>query len=148
MPELRFTVSIGWSFGLAALAAATVLGVYFAWRPADTPAEKEHQRRMKVSATGRFADGTAVDFRSVPPGEGEEPQELVFYQYSVGGVDYSAAQDVADLKDRIAGSPRIVGWVNVKYQPRNPSNSIIICEEWSGVRTNGRGAGERNGSAS
>ncbi len=80
MPELRFIVSIGWSFGVAALAAA--------------------------------------------------------------------AQDVADLKDRIAGSPSIVGWVNVKYQPRNPSNSIIICEEWSGLRTNGRGAGERNGSAS
>ena len=123
-------------------------GVYFSWRPVGTPAERERHRRLKVSATGRFADGTVGDFRSVPPGEGEEPQELAFYQYSVGGVEYSAARDVAHLKDRIAGSPRIVGWVNVKYQPRNPSDSIIICEQWSGLRTNRRGAGERNGSAS
>ncbi len=149
MLDSASTVSIGWWLGMACLAAATASTVYFAFCPVDTPAAKERRRRLGVNVAGRFADGTVVDFRSLPPDEGEEPQELVFYQYCVGGVEYSAAQDVAALKDRIGGFPsRIVGAVNVKYQTQNPSNSIIICEEWSGLRNLGGSAGDRNGSVS
>ncbi len=89
-------VSIGWWLAMAALATATAVAVYFAWRPAGARSEKERRRRLKVNATGRFADGT----------------------------------------------------VNVKYESQRPSNSIIICEEWSGLRNNGldgRGPGGRNG---
>ena len=148
MLEPQSIVSISPWLAMAALATATAAAVYFAWRPADTPAEKE--RRLKVNASGRFADGTVVDFRSMASAEGSGPEELVFYHYSVGGVEYSAAQDIATLRDRIGGWPsRIVGAVNVKYQSQRPSNSIIICEEWSGLRNNGlegRGSGGRNGS--
>ena len=30
---------------------------------------------------------------------------------------------------------RLIGVVSLKYSPKNPANSILICEEWSGLRT-------------
>ena len=29
---------------------------------------------------------------------------------------------------------RLIGPVYMKYTPRNPANSIIVCEQWSGLR--------------
>jgi len=31
----------------------------------------------------------------------------------------------------------LVGVANLKYSPKNPANSILICEEWSGLRAKG-----------
>jgi len=28
----------------------------------------------------------------------------------------------------------MVGPASVKYDPRNPANSIVLCEQWSGLR--------------
>jgi len=28
----------------------------------------------------------------------------------------------------------VIGPAQVKFDPRNPANSIVLCEEWSGLR--------------
>lgn len=108
--------------------------LYIAWRRRNTPAEKERRRRQQVNAQGRITDGTVTDF--LPLDGDPENGALIHYTYSIGGVEYSAAQDVSTLLDLIGNDPsRWFGSVNIKYHTRNPSNSIVICEEWSGFRT-------------
>ena len=56
----------------------------------------------------------------------------LFYSYTVGGVEYSATQDVSAIRERVPNDP--AGLATAKYISRNPANSIVICEEWSGLR--------------
>ena len=50
---------------------------------------------------------------------------------------YTASQDISQLGDYVhCDLERLTGRVaSLKYSPRNPANSIILCEEWSGLRT-------------
>lgn len=118
----------------AAVAAAgglLALGVIL-WRRRNNPTEKERRRRSLVNARGRLTDGVVTDV-DVPAGGGSKG--LIHYTYRIGGVEYSAAQDISDLAGSIESDPsKIVGAVNVKYHTRNPFNSIVICEGWSGLR--------------
>jgi hypothetical protein len=60
--------------------------------------------------------------------------DLIHYQYELRGVAYFASQDVSALRGLLPEDPaRLAGPVNVKYDPRNPANSIVLCEEWSGL---------------
>jgi hypothetical protein len=39
------------------------------------------------------------------------------------------------LRDLLPAEPeRLIGWSGMKYSSNNPANSILICEEWSGLR--------------
>ena len=57
----------------------------------------------------------------------------------MAGVVYTASQDVAALQQLL---PRdimtMVGHVSVKFDPRSPANSMVVCEEWSGLAAAGR----------
>jgi hypothetical protein len=116
----------------AAIAVACLVGVWQVRRRRKTPAERERIRRLAVNATGRLAEGVLVDD---PSAQIPSPNpELVFYQYRAGGIEYAAAQDVSalgDLMDRVGCRPGSA--VAVKYDPRRPSNSIVICELWNGL---------------
>ena len=47
----------------------------------------------------------------------------------------TASQDVTDLQDKLpADRMSMVGAVSVKFVPRNAANSIVLCEEWTGLR--------------
>ena len=120
----------------AILALLAALGlVWRRFRRRLSPAERERARRLAVNATGRLTDGVLVDspyaqISSVTP-------DLLFYRYSASGVEYTAAQDVSNLTDCIQPEKCRPGAVTaVKYDPRKPSNSIIVCEQWSGFREN------------
>jgi len=52
-------------------------------------------------------------------------------------VEYTASQDLGRLKDHMPELTSVTA-VSVKYDPRNPANSIILAEGWSGLHT-GRG---------
>jgi hypothetical protein len=83
-----------------------------------------------------MTDGVVTDVDIPAAGEGKG---LIHYTYCIGGVEYSAAQDISDLAASIESDPStIVGSVNVKYHTRNPFNSIVICEGWSGLRRRAR----------
>jgi len=97
-----------------------------AWkRSRITPAEMERRRRADLNAKGKLGDATLVEVRD----------QLVFYSYDVRGVEYTASQDVSMFADRLPADASVAnGVVYVKYDPRNPANSMILSEEWSGFR--------------
>lgn len=89
------------------------------------PEKREQRRRLRLNADGRLGDAmiTSAD------------QCSIYYAYSVHGVQYEASQDISTLLDRLPAEPeRLIGLANLKYATNNPANSIIVCEEWSGVR--------------
>jgi hypothetical protein len=64
---------------------------------------------------------------------------LVRYSYEVAGVTYEAAQDVTALPEIAAMAQFLSGQTaSVKYDLKRPANSIIACEEWSGLGKNSR----------
>jgi len=113
-------------YGVAgALVVVGALVGFRAWRKSRiTPEERERRRRAMLVAHGKMGDATLV----------EERDELVFYSYDVRGVEYTASQDVAHLKPYLPRVLPLSGPVSVKYDPRNPANSIVLAEQWSGLR--------------
>ena len=97
---------------------------FFKRRP--TPAEIERQRRTAINSDGKMGDGEIIDVE----------EASVVYSYSVAGVVYTASQDITDLQDKLpADRMSMVGAISIKFDPRNPANSIVLCEAWSGLRT-------------
>ena len=116
--------------GVLALGAALLLLLL---RKRKSAAELERERRLAVNAIGRLKDGVIIEAERFD--SSHKPPGLVFYRYSAAGVEYSAAQDLALLQHLVpegSCAPGLV--VTVKYDPHIPSNSIILCERWSGLR--------------
>jgi hypothetical protein len=111
---------------LAVLVAGAVAGgLTLAFRRRRDPQERERLRRLSVSDRGRLADGYILDATA----------DTIFYSYSVRGVAYTASQDVSQIRHLIPGqTDRLIGPVTLKYLATNPANSIIVCEEWTGLR--------------
>jgi hypothetical protein len=98
---------------------------YRAWEASRvTPAERERRRRAVLVAGGKMGDATLVEMRG----------EMLFYSYDVRGVEYTACQDIGPLRAMLPAEVSTGGPVSVKYDPRNPANSIVMAEEWSGLR--------------
>ena len=112
---------------LAAALAVLAVGVYFFVRWRRRPKDKEKRRRLTVNQFGRIGDATITDMQG----------DTLFYSYSVAGVAYTASQDIAALRDQMpADVERLIGRAaSLKYAPQNPANSILICEDWSGLRS-------------
>jgi hypothetical protein len=82
-----------------------------------------------------MTDGTIIDFQR-PAGDDASESQLIFYQYSVRGVDYATAQDVSAVaRVEEHDLERCLGAVYVKYEAKHPSDSIVICEDWSGLQS-------------
>lgn len=111
----------------------------------EDPDELEKQRRAYLNQVGRIVEGQITDFVELAASalEGKKgsapaitgPRKLVYYSYSISGVSYETAQDITTL-DGHAGMDRIIAGLSasVKYDPSNPSNSILIADDWSGLR--------------
>ena len=57
------------------------------------------------------------------------------FQYDVAGVSYEASQDVTHLRHLVDLHTCRVGLpASIKYDPTNPGNSIVIAENWTGLR--------------
>src|SRR5664279_4158137 len=98
---------------------------YRAWRNSRvTTEERERRRRVALVARGKMGDATLVDVCD----------DLVFYSYAVRGVEYTACQDVSRLRPNMPADLSGVGPVSVKYDSRNPANSIVVAEAWTGLR--------------
>jgi hypothetical protein len=109
------------------VAVAAIIWLRLRNRP--TPQEIERQRRMAIHQEGKIGNGQIVDVVTEPAAT------AIVYSYSVAGVVYTASQDVTDLHDKLpADRMAMVGAVSVKFVPRNPANSIVLCEEWTGLR--------------
>ncbi len=119
----------------AAVGAATLGAAvgYWLYSRRKTPQQLEQERRARINATGRITDGTVVNAEEMA--NGTQTAQFLIYQYDVGGVSYEASQDVTYLRQWVdLHSCRIGLPASVKYDPVNPGNSIVISEEWSGLR--------------
>jgi hypothetical protein len=144
--------------GLAVLAAA---GAFFLFRkkPEDSH-ELERERRAYLNRVGRIVEGQileVVDHKTNPPDAkpdatpkqppkltgalAQKPnassngtQKLLYYTYSISGVTYETAQDVTGFEEQAHLKRIAVGQTaSVKYDPSNPSNSILLADDWSGI---------------
>jgi len=126
--------SLAWPYSsiqigaLSLTAAAVVLLavlVFRRWRASRvTPEERERRRHAMLVARGKLSDAVLVEVR----------EDLLFFSYHVRGMEYTASQDVSALRDLVPEDLSEVPSVAVKYLPRNPANSIVVAEEWSGLR--------------
>jgi hypothetical protein len=126
----------GLSAGIVLLTAATI---YLIRSHRPTPEEIERRRRERLAALGRITDGILLDARNAdgtlyedPHGAAAVPHTLL-YSYRLAGVTYDCAQDVSAIPDRIRGF-RLDQPIQLRYDPRNPGNSILVSESWSGLR--------------
>ena len=123
---MRFTTADGITVTLALVLLALVGAMgYRAWqRSRITPEERERARRALLTSRGKMGDATLVEVRG----------EFLFYSYDVRGVEYTASQDVSLLKELLPRELSLEGPIAVKYDAKNPANSIILSEQWSGLR--------------
>ena len=111
------------------LAAVAVIGggLFIGLRlAAGSPEKRERKRRLMIHQQGRLGDAFIT----------EADGNTVFFEYSIHGVHYSTSQDVSALRHLLPGVPeQLIGVANMKYLTRNPANSILVCEEWNGLRS-------------
>lgn len=128
MISLRlYSIAVG-SVGLA-LAAYAMLRR----KPKDAD-QLELERRTWLNTVGRITDGTVIDVQEITTAL-NRPATMLIYQYDVAGVSYEASQDVTYLRQWInLHSCRLGVPTSVKYDSRNPGNSMVIAEGWVGLR--------------
>jgi hypothetical protein len=128
MPELAIRlkpefVVAGGAVLLLATVAAIAIWRYF--RRRLTPEERERLRRLGINGKGKLGDCEIVDVEGA----------LIVFSYVVAGVTYTASQDISALQTVLPqDAMSMIGPASVKFDPRNPANSIVICEDWTGLR--------------
>ena len=131
-----------WEIAAAAvvLAALLALGLWLIFRKRPTAEELERARRHFLAHSGRLVDGMLMDiceFES-PAKSKKEPARtltMLLYSYRIGGVDYESSQDITDMREVLNAAEVRAGFpCSARYQPGNPQNSIVVAEEWSGLR--------------
>jgi len=116
--------------GVALLAAYALLR-----RKPKTPDELERQRRAWLESTGRITDGTVIDVQDLAAANNYHAATMLIYKYDVAGVTYECSQDVTYLRHWInLHSCRLGLPTSVKYDPQNPGNSLVVSENWMGLR--------------
>ena len=136
----------------AGIAALLIAGIIF-WlrRKPEDENELERQRRAYLNRVGRIVEGQVLEVvnyqgssrpaknpglfnKRVEDSLANSKQKLLYYTYSISGVTYETAQDITGLEEQahlsrvIAGQP-----ASIKYDPSNPSNSILLADDWSGL---------------
>src|SRR5271155_5604083 len=90
--------------------------------------------RTWLNTVGRITDGTVIDVQEITTAL-NRPATMLIYQYDVAGVSYEASQDVTYLRQWInLHSCRLGLPTSVKYDARNPGNSMVVSESWMGLR--------------
>jgi len=137
---------INWQIWALNAASLAVVGGAFLSKllgRSPDPDEIERQRRAYLNQIGRIVEGQITDLVEVAEDKARRKstkevdgrRKLVCYSYSISGVSYETAQDITSLEGR-AGMERIITGLpaSIKYDPSNPSNSILIADDWSGLR--------------
>ncbi len=134
----------GIAAGSALIAGAGALALWLIYRKRPTPEELERARRLFLAQSGRLVDGMLLDVYEVEvPARNQgksnaEPARtltMLMFSYHIGGVDYECSQDITALKNVVDSAQVRAGFpCSARYQPGNPQNSIVVAEEWSGLR--------------
>ena len=78
------------------------------------------ERRRYLLAHGRITDGRIIDSLTNPRGS-----EVVFYRYTLNGVDFESSELLSDEQrcDRLKYAPG--SKIGVRYDPKNQGNSML-----------------------
>ena len=139
---------------LATVIGAAIAGIaliaYAFFRPTVDPEEAERKRRLHLNQIGRIAEGQVVELaehqaepqtarglfgaKAQPLAE-NRPRHLVSYSYAISGVTYHTAQDITGLEGQVSMERLVAGQpASIKYDPANPVDSILVADDWSGLR--------------
>jgi hypothetical protein len=122
-------------FAAGSLAVVAVGFALISRKSRRSPDQKERERRERISLGGRITDGTVIDVHEVEATDSQPEAQLIVYQYDVAGVSYECSQDVTWLRHLVdLHSCRLGVPTSVKYDPQNPGNSIVVAENWTGLR--------------
>jgi hypothetical protein len=144
--------------GTLATSVLCVGGVtaWLVFRRRPTAEEIERERRAHLVRAGRIIDGTILDVRESDGSEAEirhaaigqadpavaapfQDIHFILYKYEIGGVTYECSQDVTTLRDHVKPEDlRLSFPCSVRYDVRRPENSIVVAENWSGLRLTAR----------
>lgn len=120
--------------GATLVAGLGAVGAWYMLRRRPSAEELETARRLFLTQSGRLVDGTLLDVCEVPAEDGRT-LTMLLYDYRIGGVDYQCTQDITNLAEVVDAQTVHAGFpCSVRYQPGNPQNSIVIAENWSGLR--------------
>ena len=140
--------------GLIVLAAISI--IFWLKKKPEDETELERQRRSYLNRVGRIVEGQVLEITDhkaapAPSSNGHSKasnlfarhaarvssssaQRLLYYTYSISGVTYETAQDITGLEERLHLTRVATGQIaSVKYDPSNPSNSILLADDWSGL---------------
>ena len=120
--------------GVVILGAVAPLAWWLFLRRRPTAEELERARRLFLVQSGRIVDGMLLDVCEVEARDGRTLTMLLF-NYRIGGVDYECSQDVTEMGELVDPAQVRLGFpCSVRYQPGNPQNSIVVAEQWTGLR--------------
>ena len=148
--ELLTEWKMALAMGCAAVAAVAMIAYAF-FRPVEEPEAMERKRRLHLNQIGRIAEGQIVELAEHPAEPREErkklfggraqplperkPRHFVSYSYAISGVTYHTAQDITGLEGQVRLERLVAGQpASVKYDPANPTDSILVADDWSGLR--------------
>lgn len=83
--------------------------------------DDEVMRRARLLLTGRIADGMIFDTQTDEAGT-----VYIFYSYNISGVDYESAQTLNYDQRRRQHEYRPGATITVRYDPRHPTNSVVV----------------------
>jgi hypothetical protein len=140
------------------IAATASLTGYLLTRKRITEEERERDRREHLALTGRITDGSITETHWLanptadsdseaasnsnfdsedqphpPPPSHTDTPAVLLYRYQIAGVTYECAQDVSPLPNLVR-QVRVDLPIQVRFDPRNPGNSIVVAEAWNGLR--------------
>jgi Protein of unknown function (DUF3592) len=133
--------------------AILVVALFILYKREPDPDEIERERRVYLNRIGRIVEGQILEiedkkleprpepkrglFGRKKSGAGGTPSVatmLLHYTYSISGVTYETAQDITGIEQTVCLKHAVIGQAaSVKYDPSNPSNSILVAEDWSGL---------------
>lgn len=111
------------------------------------PKQAERRRRERLGRIGRLGQCEIMDILeweaaapaetsrswlglSISPNEPLPGQALAVYRYTISGVSYETTQDVPEPSTGLR--PPVPGQIaSIRYDPANPSNSILVAGSWS-----------------
>jgi hypothetical protein len=79
------------------------------------------ERRAHLMAHGRITDGRIIDTETNGRGD-----EIVFYLYTLNGVDFESSEVLSDEQRRDPLKYAPGAKVAIRYDPKNQGNSMLI----------------------
>jgi hypothetical protein len=82
--------------------------------------DSEAARREFLSSSGRICDGTIIDSETTEAGE-----EIVFYFYTVHGVDFESSEILTEEQKQNPLKYAPGAKVGIRFDPKNHGNSML-----------------------